>query len=155
MNSAGHPSRSFVLLQLGARRFALPAEIVTELAPPVRLHLFPHSSAMLAGVIVRRARIIPVYDAGSVLIGRRSSTHRFYLIARREFSQASELSAIPVDGECELVAGEPRPTGAGRPAYVQGQVPVGDDWIDVLDLEALVTQQQAPADGANQLEAES
>ena len=155
MNKAGNPSSSFVLLQLGARRFALPAEMVTELAPPVRLHSFPHSSAMLAGVIVRRARIIPVYDVGSVLMGRRSSTHRFYLIARREFGQVSELGAIPVDGECELISGETRPTGPGQPAYVRGQVSVGDDRIDVLDLEALVTQQQAPADGASQLEAKS
>jgi chemotaxis signal transduction protein len=155
VTAAGNSSSSFVLLQLGGRRFALPAEIVTELAPPVRLHGFPHNSAMLSGVIVRRARIIPVYDAGSVLIGRRSSTHRFYLIARREFGKVSELSAIPVDGECELVSGEVRPTRAGHAAYVKGQVSVGEDLIDILDLEALVTQGQAAPDSSNQPEAKS
>ena len=60
---------SFVLLQVGDRRFALPARIVAELAPPVRLQHFPHRSPLLAGVIVRRGRIVPVYDAGPVLIG--------------------------------------------------------------------------------------
>ncbi len=97
MTSTANPSGSFVLLQLGGRRFALHAEIVTELAPPVRLHIFPHTSALVSGVIVRRSHIIPVYDAGTVLIGRRSSTHRFYLIARLDFAKASELSAIPVE----------------------------------------------------------
>jgi chemotaxis signal transduction protein len=155
MTPAGNSSSSFVLLQLAGHRFALPAEIVTELAPPLRLHGFPHNSAMLSGVIVRRSRIIPVYEAGSVLIGNRSSTHRFYLIARREFGKVSELSAIPVDGECELVSGEIRPTGAGQPAYVKGQLSVGEDLIDVLDLEALVTQQEAAGDSANQPEAKS
>lgn len=150
MTSDGHPSSSFVLLQLGTRRFALPAEIVTELSPPVRLHAFPHSSAMLSGVIVRRARIIPVYDPRAVLIGRHLSTNRFYLIARREFGKASELSAIPVDGECELVSGELRP-GMGQASYVKGRVAVGEDLIEVLDLEALVTEQPG-GDGAKQLE---
>ena len=32
---------SYVLLQIGDRRFAVPAKYVSELAPPVRLHEFP------------------------------------------------------------------------------------------------------------------
>ena len=74
---------SFVLLQMGDRRFALPAEIVSELAPPVRLHTFPHSTPLVSGVIVRRGRIVPVFDVSSVLTGKSSFNHRFYLIAKR------------------------------------------------------------------------
>ena len=37
---------SYVLLQLANRRFALPSTIVSELAPPVRLHTFPHTSPL-------------------------------------------------------------------------------------------------------------
>jgi len=99
-------ANSYVLLHLANRRFALPAAIVSELAPPVRLHTFPHRSSLVCGVIVRRGRIVPVYDVASILLGRSSSVHRFYLIARRNFPGGPEASAIPVSGECELVTGE-------------------------------------------------
>jgi len=140
VNSAANSPASFVLLQLGGRRFALDAGIVTELAPPVRLHTSPHTSEILSGVIVRRSRIVPVYDASTVLTGRRSSVHRFYLIARREFGKTSELSAVPVDGECELISGEMLPRDPTQPAYIRGRVAVGEDVIDVLDFELVVTQ---------------
>ena len=56
MSAAANQARkSWVLLHVGNRRFALPAESVIELAPPVRLHNFPHTSQLIAGVIVRRA----------------------------------------------------------------------------------------------------
>lgn len=142
---------SFVLLQLGERRFALPANIITELAPPVRLHTFPHTSPLVSGVIVRRSHIVPVYDASSVLTGKRVSAHRFYLIARREFGKASELSAIPVDGECELGTGEMQPPPSDRPNYIAGVLPIGEEKLDVLNFEALVASQPAkPLDGRSE-----
>ncbi|MGD1211667.1 MAG: chemotaxis protein CheW [Candidatus Acidiferrales bacterium] len=128
---------SFVLLQIGARRFALPAGMVAELAPPVRLHTFPHTSPSIAGVIVRRRRIVPVYDAGPLLVGKSSSGQQFYLIARRDFGGAGELGAILVSGECEMATGEMRPE-SDRPAYVAGTLTVGEESLDVLDLEALL-----------------
>ena len=142
MTFSADSAGSFVLLQLGSRRFALPAAGVAELAPPLPLHSFPHTSPLVSGVIVRRSRIVPVYDASRVLIGKHSSAHRFYLIARREFGRTSELSAIPVDGECELVSGEMRPRVPADPAYVSGRLAVGEELVDVLDFEALVLQQQ-------------
>jgi hypothetical protein len=39
-------SGAFVLLQVGDSRVALPANVVSELAPPVKLHVFPHSSRL-------------------------------------------------------------------------------------------------------------
>jgi chemotaxis signal transduction protein len=154
MTVANPASTSFVLLRVGERRFAFPASIVTELAPPVRLHTFPHASPLLTGVIVRRARIIPVYDAGAVLTGKRMLSHRFYLIARREFGKATELSAIPVDGECELATGEMQPPSPGQPSYVTGTVQVRDEMLDVLDLEALVTSEPTQSTGQLQPEAQ-
>ena len=129
---------SFVLLQLSDQRFALPAELVAELAPPVRLHSFPHSSPMLSGVIVRRGRILPVYDAGRALSGRSSLAHRFYLVARRQFGEVTELGAIPVDGECELISGEMQPPASDLPPYVRGTITNGDQTLGVLDIDALV-----------------
>jgi chemotaxis signal transduction protein len=130
---------SFVLLQVGNRRVALPADLVAELAPPVRLHVFPHTSKLIAGVIVRRGRIVPVYDAGVVLGDRRSSSQRFYLIARWQIGNADELGAIPVNGECELAAGEMQPPAMNRPEYVAGTLAVGEDSFDVLNLDAFTS----------------
>lgn len=154
MTAGAHSSDSFVLLQLGSHRFALPARTVAELAPPLPLHTFPHTSAIVSGVIIRRARIVPVYDASPLLIGKPSLVHRFYLIARREFGKASELSAIPVDGECELVNGEMQAREPGQPAYVSGRVAVGDDLVDVLDFEALLIEERG-AEGARGAEVPS
>jgi CheW-like protein len=128
-------ANSFVLLQIGDHRVALPAGLVTELAPPVRLHTFPHSSKLIAGVIVRRGRIVPVFDAALVLGGRTSSLQRFYLISRRQIGKASELGAIPVNGECELASGEVLPPAMDRPAYVAGTLTVGEESFDVLNLD--------------------
>jgi chemotaxis signal transduction protein len=137
-----HARKSWVLLHVGNRRFALPAESVMELAPPVRLHNFPHTSRFIAGVIVRRGRIVPVYDVAPVLCGRESSVHRFYLIADRAFGPghaAGEASAIPVNGECELATGEMQPPQENAPPYFAGTLAIENENIDVLDLQKLVT----------------
>jgi chemotaxis signal transduction protein len=140
MRAADRAGQSFVLAQLGSRRFALPADTVVELAPSLPLHHFPHTSPLLVGVIIRRSRIVPVFDAACLLVGKRSSTHHFYLVARRNFGNASELSAIPVDAECELTSAELQPSAAGRPPYVRGRIAVGEEFIDVLDFDALVAE---------------
>lgn len=149
MSGRGDSASSFVLLHLGGRQFALHANTIAELAPPVHLHTFSHTSTMVCGVIVRRSRIVPVYDASPVLIGKRSIAHRFYLIGRRGFGGASELSAIPIDGECELVNGELQPRTSEDPAYVTGRVAVGDDFVSVLDFEALVSHEQQSSENRN------
>jgi chemotaxis signal transduction protein len=143
---------SWVLLQVGNRRFALPAHSVMELAPPVRLHHFPHVSPPIVGVIVRRGRIVPVYDVAPVLCGRESSVHRFYLIAQRTLGKHQEASAIPVNGECELAAAEMLPTADEGPDYFAGKLAIQDEDIAVLDLEKLVAASQKSAEGARHAE---
>ncbi len=150
-----HVRKSWVLLHVGNRRFALPAESVMELAPPVRLHNFPHTSKLIAGVIVRRGRIVPVYDVAPVLCGRESSVHRFYLIAERAFGSASEASAIPVNGECELATGEMQPPQEDAPAYFAGTLAIENENINVLDLQELVSAGSNNPSPAMQAEARS
>ncbi|MFZ3217943.1 MAG: chemotaxis protein CheW [Candidatus Acidiferrales bacterium] len=140
--------KSWVLLHVGNRRFALPAESVMELAPPVRLHHFPHTSRLIAGVIVRRGRIVPVYDVAPVLCGRESSVHRFYLIAERAFGSGREASAIPVNGECELANAEMQPPAPDAPEYFSGILEIEDEAIQVLDLQRLVSVAPAAASAA-------
>jgi chemotaxis signal transduction protein len=117
-----------VLLQVGGRRVALPAGLVAELAPPVRLHAFPHTSKLIAGVIVRRGRIVPVYEAGLVLGGRRSSSQRFYLIARWQIGDAGELA---------------------------GTLAVGEDSFDVLNLDSFAALYASTTGGSVSAESPS
>ena len=124
-----------------------------ELAPPVRLHHFPNTTALVAGVIVRRGRIVPVYDVSRVLCGRESSVHRFYLVARRDFGNESEASAIPVNGECELANSELIPAGNADPAYFMGSLNIGDEKIQVLNLDALVAARAESAQSSHNAEA--
>jgi chemotaxis signal transduction protein len=131
--------QSYVLLRVGNCRFALRADLVEELAPPVKLHRFPNTTALVAGVIVRRGHIVPVYDVSRVLCGRESSVHRFYLVARRKFGKESEASAIPVNGECELTNSELVAAGSDDAAYFSGSLQVGEEEIKVLNLESLVS----------------
>ena len=144
---------SFVLLQVGDRRFGLPAEIVSELAPPVRLHTFPHQTPLVSGVIVRRGHIVPVFDVSSILSGKSSFNHRFYLIAQRRGGNTMEASAIPLSGECELTSAEMRAPGEGRAPYVAGLLSVGEETIEVLDFETLVNSSAPQSSDSNSLEA--
>lgn len=134
---------SWVLLHLGNRRFALPAGVVAELAPPVRLHRFPHTTQMVQGVIVRRRRIIPVYDVAPSLIGSAARSHRFYLIATRHFEAGDEPCAIPVNGECELRTADALLPGEGAAPYVSAVLFLDGETIEVLDLQKLVASGSA------------
>src|SRR5437763_12524498 len=76
--------KSFVLLRLGDRRFAVAADQTAELVAPSRVFRFPHRTPKIEGVILRRGRIVPVCDVAEKLIGtildrkstRLNSSHR-------------------------------------------------------------------------------
>ena len=55
--------QAFVLLRLGDRRFAVASSQIAELVAPSRLFRFPHRSAAVEGVILRRGRIVPAAGA--------------------------------------------------------------------------------------------
>jgi chemotaxis signal transduction protein len=148
-------ANTYVLLQLANRRFALPSAIISELAPPVRLHTFPHTSPLVSGVIVRRGRIVPVYDVATILLGRSSSVHRFYLIARRYFPQGAESSAIPVSGECELTTtGMHEVSDSSRP-YISGRLLIDGESIEVLNFDVLLASDPAHQNGPRRAEPHS
>jgi chemotaxis signal transduction protein len=129
---------SFVLFPLGSKRFALPAEKVTELARPDRLQTFPHRTPMLAGVLVRRGRIVPVCDVAHALVGPEAPPRKFYLIASRQFDSRKEWTAIPVTGECELSSAEPHLPSAKLPDYVTAVLTLENEIVQVLNLEKLI-----------------
>ena len=135
--SATLHATSFVLFPLGVRNFALAAEVVVELARPGRVHIFPHTTPELGGVLVRRGMVLPVWDVAPALLGCAAPGPKFYLIARRRFDGREEWTAIPVDGECRMVQADAQPCLGMRPAYVRGVVLCGEESVDVIDLERL------------------
>lgn len=139
--SAG--DKSFVLFPIGKRRFALPAESVTELARPDREQTFPHSTRMLTGVLVRRGRIVPVCDIAQVLVGPEAPARKFFLIATRRFEDGAEWTAIPVTGECELATAELLPPTGKLPKYVVGLLSLENEIVEVIQLEKLLAVEAA------------
>jgi chemotaxis signal transduction protein len=129
--------QSFVLLRLGERRFALPASQVAELVAPSRIFRFPHKSAALEGVILRRGRMIAVCDVAEQLTGKRLDTRRFTLLATRKYGNQLDWIAIPVSGECELITVDMVPAGANDSPHVEGWLSHGGEVIEVLRLSAL------------------
>jgi chemotaxis signal transduction protein len=130
--------KSYVLFPLGGKRFALPAETVTELARPDSVQTFPHRTPLLTGVLVRRGRIVPVCDVAQVLVGPAAPPRKFYLIANCNLESRHELTAVPVTGECELASGALVPRTGQEPSYIRGLLRMGDEIVEIVALEKLI-----------------
>jgi len=136
--------KAYVLFPLGEKRFALPAEAVTELARPDSLQTFPHRTPLLTGVLVRRGRIVPVCDVAQVLVGPAAPPRKFYLIAKCKFDSRHELTAVPVTGECELASAARAPLTGNEPRYIDGLLAMGDERVAIVALDKLISA-EAPA----------
>lgn len=132
---------SYVLFPLGEKRFAFPAEMVKELSRPDHPQTFPHNTPLLAGVLVRRGKIVPVLDIAQLLVGPKAPARKFYLITNRTLDSHQESTAIPVTGECELASLEARPRSLEQPAYVLGTLKAGDEAVLVVDLAKLMAEE--------------
>jgi chemotaxis signal transduction protein len=129
--------QSFVLLRLGERRFAVSANQIAELVAPSRVFRFPHRTSKLEGVILRRGRIVPVCDVSEMLLGKRLTSRRFYLIAVRNYGTLKEWIAVPVTGECELINSEMMAASNSDAPHVAGWLSHDGDVIEVLNLDTL------------------
>ena len=135
--------QQYVLFPLGTKRFAMPADRITELARPDTLHSFPHSTSFLSGVLLRRGRVIPVCDIAPVVVGPDAPSRKFYLIAVRSFGRVQEWTALPVSGECELLRAQAIPPAGNMPPYVSGLLPLDGEIVEIIDLETLVSAEGA------------
>jgi len=148
--------QSFVLLRLGERRFAVSATQIAELVAPSRVFRFPHRTPKLEGVILRRGRIVPVCDVSEILLGKRLTSRRFYLIAVRNYGTQREWVAVPVTGECELINAEMMSAAESDAPHVAGWLSHDGDVIEVLNLDTLTPgPEQAVAEGATTQGAEA
>jgi hypothetical protein len=98
---------------------------------------------------------VPVYDVASILLGRSSSVHRFYLIARRTFPDGPESSAIPVSGECELVTAELQGGSDDSRPFLSGHLNIDGEAIEVLNFDALLTGDHSQHIAPRRAEAQS
>jgi chemotaxis signal transduction protein len=137
--------QSFVLLRLGERRFAVCAKQIAELVAPSRVFRFPHRTPKLEGVILRRGRIVPVCDVSEILLGKKLTTRRLYLIAVRNYGLQKEWVAIPVTGDCELVNLEMMSASESDAPHVAGWLSHDGDVIEVLNLDSLTPGPVVPA----------
>lgn len=128
---------SYVVFQVGSRRVALSRDCVAELIATPILNSFPHTTPLITGVVLRRGRIVPVLDLGPGLLGAASPPGRFFLVVERRFANTSERCTIPVQGECELVAGIMLPA-EGQDDFVVGCLDLNEERIGVLDLEKTI-----------------
>ncbi len=133
---------SFVVFQVGTRRIALPREGVAELIASPLLYTFPHTTPLIAGVVLRRGRILPVLDLGPGVLGEPSPPTRFFLVVERRISNVSEKCAIPVQGACELVAGVMLPT-EDQDGFVAGKLDLNGEQVEVLDFEKAIATSAA------------
>ena len=129
--------QSFVLLRLGERRFAVAASQIAELVAPSRVFQFPHRTARIEGVILRRGRIVPVCDVAKTLIGKTLIARRLYLVAVRQYAAQNEWVALPVTGECELITSEMTAAGETDAPHVAGWLSHDGDVIEVLNIAAI------------------
>jgi chemotaxis signal transduction protein len=130
----------FVLFPIGRKRYALPAEQVTELARMDSVHEFPSNTRLVNGVLLRRGEVIPVYDVAQVLVGDGAPTRKFYLIAKRRFKKVEERTAIPVSGDCELKSSVLLPPTGKLAEYVAGLLSLEKEIVEVIDLEKLTQE---------------
>ena len=131
---------SCVLLRMGERTFALPADQVAELVAPSRIFRFPHRTKEIDGVILRRGRVVPVCDLAEKLTGKRLISRRFYLIAWRQQVASKETVALPVSGECELIRADMTQPSATDSSHVAGWLSHKGEVIEVLNLPALTPE---------------
>jgi len=129
--------KAFVLVTLGEQRFAVSAADVAELVAPSRVFRFPHRTATMEGVILRRGRIVPVCEVAELLTGKRLTERRLYLIAMRRYGAKCEWVALPVTGECELISAELMPAAPSDDPHVGGWLSHAGNVIEVVNLEAL------------------
>jgi len=129
---------AFVLFPLGEKRFAFPADQVSELARADQVQDFPHTSPRLAGVLVRRGNVVPVCDIARVLVPGSTQPRKFYLIARWNLGSIEEDIGIPVSGDCELTISEMLPVTGKLPSYAAGMLSLESEIVEVIDLEKLL-----------------
>ncbi|HKV26666.1 MAG TPA: chemotaxis protein CheW [Candidatus Acidoferrales bacterium] len=151
-NSLVTSQRNYVIVPIGKRRFSFAAESVVELIAIGKLEQFPHRTSWISGVIVRRNRVVPVFDISRLLGEAPAPMYRFCLVAEWKNSHAQDWCAIPVAGECELASAEAivglDANTANLEPHIAGSIQVAEERIGIVDLGKLIEGCQTPSEMA-------
>jgi chemotaxis signal transduction protein len=145
----------FLLFPAGGRDCAIATERVAELTAPSTVHLFPHDSPEIAGVILRHGKVIPLYHLARLLEPQAEAAPevassasfaappsaagnmtRYQVIVDRHYAGASERAAFTADGACDLVAAELLPAKVPSKA-IAGELEWNGKTYAALDLDKL------------------
>lgn len=78
---------TLVTFRLSGQRFALKAAVVEEVVPSVLVGALPHAPGVVAGAVVVRGRLLPVFDVREALGLRKRPTelsdHFFVVVTAR------------------------------------------------------------------------
>lgn len=110
----------FILFQLGADRYALPARDVAEVLPLVTLKEIPGAPRGVAGVMDYRGAPLPVLDLSALALGRpaaRRVSTRLLVVHYAARDGASHLLGLLAERATEMLNRAPE---AFQPAGVQG-----------------------------------
>jgi len=137
----------YILFPVGGKRYALPAGMIAELALEGETQVFPHHTALLRGVQLRRGRLMAVCDIRPMVGEGLSPENGRRLIVRCRIADQQELMALMVGGECEIREAEATPPSKGLPEYVTSLLVLAGETIEVLDLEKMlqIAQNGLPA----------
>jgi chemotaxis signal transduction protein len=103
---------------------------------------FPHTSHEILGVILRRGRVIPLYDLAGLLKLPESAPAQYHLIALCRTAETTGLAAFPVSGECDLISADV--LAMKHPASgVVGELTWDGRSYELLNLEELILSQNA------------
>ncbi|MDR3763042.1 MAG: chemotaxis protein CheW [Acidobacteriota bacterium] len=137
----------FVVFPLGARHYAVESSRVSELLMPLQVFGFPHTTPSLEGVLVRRGTVIPVVSLP--LAYGLGGPRRLYLVTCCTLGGRPETVAIPVSGECELLAGVCG-EAAQPEQFITGTLHAEGRSFPLLDIDGIVAhciQAQAAGSG--------
>ena len=135
-------AEKFVVFPAGTSLCAVPAASVAELVLPGQVYSFPHTSREILGVILRRGRVIPLFDLAGLLKLPEPAAAHYHLVAMRHPAQTAELVAIPVSGECDLISADVLPASSSAPGVV-GELMWDGRSYKLLDLDKLILSEDA------------
>ncbi|MDX6767125.1 MAG: chemotaxis protein CheW [Candidatus Methylacidiphilales bacterium] len=126
---------NYGLIQLGASAFALPFAAVREVLQQPVLSPVPLGPDLLAGMVLFRGEVLPVFDIAP-LLDCPASPPRTATPARVVVIQHNSVFAGVVSDHAALAAGSPVPGEAGACRLAQS-LPLSESSAPVLDVPAL------------------
>jgi purine-binding chemotaxis protein CheW len=127
---------TFVRLEVGGERYALPVEHVREVGELGDVTPLPRSGAHTLGVVNVRGHIVPVFDLGSLIGSGQGASGRRLVVATVDDGHVG-FAVDDIVSVGELLDVEPESGG-----ILLGTANVAGRLVGILDLAALLDRAQ-------------